>query len=144
MLIIQSRGQGIFNRVYTMFAQFIWYIIIGLFFAVYTDIYPKDILFNLSVLLTLTIVFSVWLLIFNSGKSKVIEYGLELNEQGITYISYGDKLTIEWSNFVGFNVINKFPRFISLESSNGKNIEFGYYTFSSAQRREFFGYLETK
>ncbi len=144
MLIIQSRGQGIFNRVYTMLTQFIWYIVIGLFVAVFTDIYPKDILFNLSVLLTLTMVFSFWLLIFNSGKSKVIEHGLELNEQGITYIIYGDKLTIEWSNFVGFNVINKFPRFISLESSSGKNIEFSYYTFSSAQRRELFYYLEAK
>jgi hypothetical protein len=144
MLIIQSRGQGIFNRVYTMLTQFIWYIVIGLFVAVFTDIYPKDILFNLSVLLTLTMVFSFWLLIFNSGKSKVIEHGLELNEQGITYITYGDKLTIEWSNFVGFNVINKFPRFISLESSSAKNIEFSYYTFSSAQRRELFYYLEAK
>ena len=144
MLIIQSRGQGIFNRVYTMLTQFIWYIVIGLFVAVFTDIYPKDILFNLSVLLTLTMVFSFWLLIFNSGKSKVIEHGLELNEQGITYITYGDKLTIEWSNFVGFNVINKFPRFISLESSSAKNIEFSYYTFSSAQRRELFCYLEAK
>jgi len=89
-------------------------------------------------------VFSIWLLVFNSGKSKVIEHGLELNEQGITYISYGDKITIEWSNFVGFNVINKFPRFISLKSSDSKNIEFSYYMFSSAQRRELFGYLEAK
>jgi len=144
MLIIQSRGQGIFNRIYTTFTQFIWYIAIGLLVAIFTDNYPKDILYSLSVLLTLTMVFSIWLLVFNSGKSKVIEHGLELNEQGITYISYGDKITIEWSNFVGFNVINKFPRFISLKSSDSKNIEFSYYMFSSAQRRELFGYLEAK
>ena len=71
MLIIQSRGQGIFNRVYTMLTQFIWYIVIGLFVAVFTDIYPKDILFNLSVLLTLTMVFSfyfvTWLRLLTRG-----------------------------------------------------------------------------
>ena len=144
MLIIQSRSQGMFDRVYTMFTQFIWYIVIGIFVAIFTDIYPKDILFNLSILVIITMAVSIWLLVFNSGKSKVIEHGLDLNEQGITYISYGDKVTINWSDFVGFNVINRFPRFISLKSSGSQKIKFSYYMFSSAQRRELFGYLEAK
>jgi hypothetical protein len=142
MLIIQSRGQGIFNRVYTVLTQFIWYIVIGLFVAVFTDNYPKDILFNLSVVLTLLLFFSIWLLVFNSGKTKVIEHGLELNEHGITYINYGDRVTVSWSDFVGFNVINRLHRFILLKSSGSENIEFSFYMFSSAQRRELFDYLE--
>lgn len=144
MLIIQSRRQGIFNRMYTIFAQYIWYIAIGLLIAIFTEIYPKNILSNLITVLSLIIVFSAWLAIFNSGESKIIEHGLAIDDQGITYISYGDKVTIEWSNFIGFNVKNSFPRLVSLKSSTSKNIEFSYYMFSSTQRRELFGCLAEK
>jgi hypothetical protein len=144
MLIIQSRSQSIFDRIYTTFTQFFWYVAIGILVAIFTDNYPKDILFNLSVLGSIILFVSIWLLVFNSGKGKVIEHGLELNGQGITYISYGDKVTIDWSSFNGFSVINMFPRLISLKSSTSKNIEFSYYMFSSTQRRELFGYLEAR
>lgn len=144
MLIIQSRGQGIFNRVYTLSAQFFWYIAIGVLLAIYTDNYPKDILFSFSILLTFVVLFSIWLFVFNSGKSKVIEHGIELNENGVTYIDYGERLAIEWSHFTGYSVIDRFPRSILLKSTVSKDIKFSYYMFSSAQRRELFGYLDAK
>jgi len=144
MLIIQSRGQGIFDRFYTLFTQFIWYIALVLFIAIFTEYYPKDLLNNFTVPFFLVMAFSIWLWVFNSGESKLIEHGLELNDEGITYISYDDKVTIEWSNFVGVRVINNFPRYILLNSSSGDNIQFSYFMFSSAQRTKLFDYLEKK
>jgi hypothetical protein len=127
-----------------MFAQLFWYIAIGLLLAVFTDFLPDNMLIDFYTVVAITVVFSVWLMIFNSGKTKIIEHGLELTEEGITYINYGDMLTIKWSSFVGFNIKNRFPRLILLKSSDNRNIEFSYYVFSSAQRRELFGYLRDK
>jgi len=59
MLIIQSRGQGIFDGFYTLFTQFIWYIALVLFIAIFTESYPKDLLNNFTVPFFLVMVFSI-------------------------------------------------------------------------------------
>ena len=74
----------------------------------------------------------------------MIEYGLELNEQGITFIDFGYRVTLEWKNFEGFKIVNRLPRLIVLKSSKSNDIEFSYYLFSSAQRKKLFDYLESK
>ena len=144
MLIIQSRYQGIFNRIYLMFAHFFWYIAIGGVLALFTEKYPDDITTSLYTLVAVIVAFSIWLAIFNTGRSKIIEHGLELTEQGVTYINYGDKLTIKWTSFVGFTIKNRFPRLVLLKSADSEHIEFSYYMFSSTQRREMFQYLANK
>lgn len=144
MLIIQSTRQSIFDRIYTIFAQFFWYIAITLFFALFTNSFPSNITFGFYTILAITVIITIWLVIFNTGESKIIEHGLELNDQGITYIDYGNKLTIKWTDFVGFHIKKRLPRSVTIKSSDSKDIEFSYYMFSYAQRKKVFEYLAAK
>jgi len=127
-----------------MFAQFYWYIAIGLLLTIFTDVFPGNMLSNFYTIVVVSIIILIWLMVFNSGQSKIIENGIELTEEGVTYISYGAKLTIKWSSFSGCSIKNHFPRIILLKSFDGKNIEFSYYMFSSDQRSELFDYLAVK
>ena len=79
---------------------------------------------------------SIWLFVFNRGDSAVIEYGIEMSDEGITYIRYGSKTKIKWCDFDELQIKNKWPRMILLKSKEGEIIEFCYYTFSSEQRRK--------
>ncbi|WDD97212.1 hypothetical protein [Thalassomonas actiniarum] len=144
MLLIQSRGQNIFNRFYLLFSQFFWMFIGGALVALINQqsidyisyfLYPAIMLFTL---------YTLWLIVFNSGKSKIIEYGLALDEQEISYIKYGSKQKIAWSDFTGFEIKHGFPRMVLLKSADKQNIVFSYYTFSSSQRRALFDYLSAK
>jgi hypothetical protein len=127
-----------------MSIQFFWYIAIGLIFAAFTGVYPKDMVLVFTILMIFIVLFTIWLFVFNSGRSKIIEYGLELNEQGVTFIAYGDRVTVEWVNFEGVKIVNRLPRLIVLKSSNSIDIKFSYYLFSSAQRKKLFDYLDSK
>ena len=144
MLIIQTRAQGFFNRLYTMCIQYFWYVVLGLIFAIFTGVYPKDMILFFLIMIIFILLFTIWLFVFNSGRSKVIEYGLELNDQGIAFIAFGDRETVEWKNFEGFQIVNRLPRLIVLKSSQSNDIKFSYYLFSSAQRKKLFDYLESK
>ncbi|WP_440877644.1 hypothetical protein [Thalassotalea sp. PLHSN55] len=141
---IQSRNQSIFNKFYLSITQLFWLITFAFIFGYFTD-YPANNL-NFTIIITFAIpsLYILWLVIFNSGKAKIIEHGLELNEKGVCYIHYGSKKIISWANFSGLKIKNKFPRMVLLKSSNKENIEFSYYTFSSQQRREIFNYLSSK
>lgn len=81
---------------------------------------------------------SIWLFVFNRGDGAVIEYGLELTDEGISYIRYGSKTKIKWGDFDEFQIKNCWPRMILLKSKGCEVIEFSYYTFSSEQRRKLF------
>jgi hypothetical protein len=97
----------------------------------------------LSGIAILTLV-TLWLVAFNSGQSKVIEYGVESTDEGVSFILYCAKQTILWADFAGFTIKNKLPRSIILKNTSSQNIEFSYHTFSSEQRRELFRVLSTK
>ncbi|WDE09981.1 hypothetical protein [Thalassomonas haliotis] len=144
MLLIQSRGQNIFNRFYLLFTQFFWMFVGGGIVALIEQQSIEHITYLLYPAIILFTLYSLWLIIFNSGKSKIIEYGLALDEQGISYIKYGGKQKIAWSDFTGFESKQSFPRMILLKSADEQNIAFSYYTFSSSQRRALFDYLSAK
>ena len=81
---------------------------------------------------------SIWLFVFNRDEGAVIEYGLEMTDEGISYIKYGSKIQIKWLDFDEFQIKNSWPRMILLKSKGSEVIEFSYYTFSSEQRRKLF------
>jgi hypothetical protein len=81
---------------------------------------------------------SIWLFVFNRGDGALIEYGLELTNEGISYTRYGSKTQIKWRDFDEFQIKNSWPRVILLKSKGSEVIEFSYYTFSSKQRRKLF------
>ncbi|GHE83562.1 hypothetical protein [Thalassotalea profundi] len=146
MVLIQSRYQNIFNRFYLGSINYFWallpLIILPLFFDKHSNNLGIE-LYVISFIVPLVAI-TLWLVVFNSGQSKIIEYGLEANENGISFIKYGSKQTINWSDFAGFVIINRLPRLIILKGANDQNIEFSYYTFSSEQRKELFQVLSTK
>ena len=144
MIIIQSRFQNIFNRVYTASYQLLSYLLVAVVLATFTSQSLESLVFYFYTTLALVALISVWLVIFNTGEGKVVEYGLELNDDSISYIQYGEKTTIKWPDFEGFIVKSRFPRTILLKGSDGKRIEFGYYTFSPEQRNLLFECLAEK
>lgn len=146
MRIIQSRRQNIFNRFYLLFAQYWWTFIALVIITTFSE-QNFDVEVQLKVMfcgVIAVIAFTLWLMIFNSGKGSLLEYGLEADEKGVHLIRYGDRCTILWRDFGGYIVKNSFPRMITLQNNNDQNIEFSYYTFSQQQRNKMFDYLENK
>lgn len=143
-VFIQSRSQNLFYRLYNCTSQIIVIVITAVIISFFTDVQISDLSFTFYSIVTVSVIFTIWLIIFNTGNTKVIEHGVEFNEQGVSYIHYGNKQTILWSNFQGFCLKGKFPRLVLLSNSIGKNIEFNYYAFSSSQRQEIFTYLSAK
>ena len=146
MVLIQSQFQNIFNRLYVGSISYLWMIIPLIVVPLFVKEYSNSIdigTYLLSGIVILAVI-TLWLVVFNSGKSKVIEYGVELNDEGVSFIKYGSTQTILWTDFAGFTIKNKLPRSIILKNTNSQNIEFSYYTFSSEQRRELFRVLSTK
>lgn len=141
---IQSQFQSIFNRLYLGLIQFFWMILPLILIPMLMDEPFKDLSFIIYGLIIGVAVITVWLMIFNSGKSKLIGYGLKFDDDGIVYMNYGSNKTIKWGDFKGLVVKNNFPRMVVLSSDDKNNIEFSYYTFGSNQRREIFDYLELK
>jgi hypothetical protein len=141
---IQSQFQSIFNRLYLGLIQFFWMILPLILMPMLMDEPFKDLSFTIYGLFIGIALITLWLMIFNTGKSKLIGHGLKFDDNGIVYMNYGSNKTIEWGNFKGFIVKNNFPRMVVLSSNDKNNIEFSYYTFGSNQRREIFDYLELK
>jgi len=104
----------------------------------------KDLSFIIYSLFIGVALITLWLIIFNSGKSKLIGHGLKFDDNGVVYMNYGSHKIIKWGDFNGFFVKNNFPRMVVLSSNDKNNIEFSYYTFGSNQRREIFDYLGSK
>ena len=138
--LIQSRYQNIFNRIYLGVHSYFWFVLPMLVLPVFCE---KEVNWD-SIQLTLLFGFificsiSIWLFAFNRGDTAVIEFGLEMTDEGISYIRYGSQTQIKWCDFDEFKIKNKFPRMIILKSKCGEIIEFSYYTFSSEQRRKLF------
>ena len=143
-IYIQSQFQSIFNRFYLGLINFFWVILPLLLLPILTDKPLGDLSFYVYGLFIGIAVITLWLMVFNSGKSKLVGHGLEFDQNGIIYTNYGSNKTINWGDFDGFSVKNNFPRLVILLSTNKENIQFSYYTFSSDQRREIFDYLGAK
>jgi hypothetical protein len=138
IILTQSRFQNVFNRIYLGMHSYFWVVLPMLILPV---LWEQEVNWD-SVQLILLFGFiaisfvSIWLFVFNRGDSAVIEYGIEMDDEGITYIKYGSKTQIKWCDFDELQIKNKWPRMILLKSKEGEKIEFCYYTFSSEQRRK--------
>lgn len=141
MIYVQSRSQNIFNRFYTGFCKYYFFALPVLIGSIYRGEYISDVFYYLITLIIFLILLTSWLVIFNRGDEKIIEYGLEITHHQVCFIKYGEKECIAWSDFIGFSIENNLARSVILKTINGKNIEFGYYTFSSKQRRAIFNRL---
>lgn len=102
---------------------------------------------SLYVYVGIPALFILWLAVFNSGDNKVIEHGVEVTEQGVSYINYGEKETINWQDYRGYELASTFGglfRSIIIKGQDKHDIIFNYYAFSALQRREIIETLRLK
>ncbi|TLU61333.1 hypothetical protein FE810_15085 [Thalassotalea litorea] len=142
MKLVQSRKQNIFNRFYLTVIQQ-WWVIMGAVIALVIgdtllELNVRTIWLGIATAVVLSVLVGLWLIAFNSGRNAIIEYGIELDEDGVHFIRYGSKRSISWREYSGFEVLNRSPRMIRIKQSGNKPIEFSYYTFSKPQRERLF------
>jgi len=106
MVLIQSRFQNIFNRFYVVAVSYIWVIIPLIIVLLFIDESSNSIDIGMYLLPSgvIAVLVTLWLVAFNSGQSKVIEYAVELDDEGVSFIKYGAKQTILWTDFAGFTI----------------------------------------
>lgn len=139
MKIVQSRYQNIFSRFYVMSVNIFWYLVFAipatLFFSV-----DMDIIFFVKLSIVFTTLFILYLWLIKSGPSKTIV----IKENGFEYFDYEMKKQVQWDDFKGYKITKSMPYQIIIEIDKQQNIEFGYYVFSSKQRKALFSVFDEK
>ena len=138
ILFIQTRTQNIFNRFYIGLCKYYLFVIPILIGFIYRGESIVDVLYYLAALIIFLTLISLWLITFNSGDSKIIEYGFEISDSEICFIKYGVRHSIVWQDFDGFSIVNSYPKLMLIKSKNYSDLEFSYYTFSLEQRNKIF------
>ena len=142
----QSRWQNIIYRM-NQSVLLSMSVIIGVIIAATFNLQQQDSYQALHIYIVLFVLLTVWLAVFNTGKEKLIEHGVDISDYGISYINYGEKETMSWKNYHGFEVLSTFLglfRTIILKGRDQQRITFNYYAFSSLQRREIIKTLRMK
>lgn len=94
-------------------------------------------------LLGVPIVFTLWLLVFNSGKARVDEYALEFTDQDIRYWHMADLEIIKWSEFEGFCIRGFISKEVVIYGKTQK-IAFVKDLFSPEQQSSIIEYLSSR
>ena len=142
----QSRWQNIIYRM-NQSVLLSMSVIIGVIIAATFNLQQQDSYQALHIYIVLFVLLTVWLAVFNTGKEKLIEHGVDISDYGISYINYGEKETMSWQNYHGFEISSAFLglfRTIILKGRDQQRITFNYYAFSSLQRREIIVTLRMK
>jgi len=141
----QSRMQGLINRFIKIFGVFIFIVLIPYLFAYFFK--EKRPVFDeveLLILISIPTLITIWLVIFNSGKSKVSECEIELSDSGITFNSYGEIKKILWSELLSLKFGYGFTILVIIRGKDDSKIVFDYFAFSKKQRQQIFKMIREK
>jgi len=139
---IQSRMQGILNLLYVFHCKMLIASLAFLISIAFSN--PEYIYLYVITWLCIPVIVILWLSVFNTGASKVIERGLIINSESVTYINFDEQNTIKWSEFDGFEVSKKLMKQITIRSKKHADIVFGFYEFSPRQKESFLNTLNNK
>ena len=103
----QSRWQNIIYRM-NQSVLVSMSVIIGVIIAATFNLQQQDSYQALHIYIVLFALLTVWLAVFNTGKEKLIEHGVDISDYGISYINYGEKETMSWQNYHGFEISSAF------------------------------------
>ncbi|MDE3270931.1 hypothetical protein [Pseudoalteromonas sp. G4] len=142
MVFVQSRIQGVKFRIYTYIMKFGLPLLIPFIVSMVKG-EKTFALQYLCFLLIVAVLVSVWLMLFNSGKSKIVEYSLELNSDGIHLTEFGKTKSVLWNDYAGYSV-GGLPKTVSIKTPLNGELEFGYFVFSQGQRNRIFEALKFK
>lgn len=147
----QSRWQNIIYRINQSALLFMSIILVAIITAIFSlkepDLNQKSLYLYAGIYIGIPALLIIWLAVFNTGKGKLIEHGIEVSDCAMSYINYGEKETMSWQDYHGFGVSSTFLglfRTVILKGRDQQRITFNYYAFSSIQRREIIDTLRMK
>lgn len=147
----QSRWQNIIYRmnqsVLVSMSVIIGVIIAAQFSVKQPDLNQTTLYIYAGIYIGIPALLVIWLVVFNTSKGKVVEHGIEVSDCAMSYINYGEKETMSWQNYHGFEISSTFLglfRTVILKGRDQQRITFNYYAFSSLQRREIIVTLRMK
>ena len=136
----QTNLQSILDRLYKT-ALTLLLPQLGLLTIVGSDTDRYTFLLMFIVFLALNILIPLWLLLFNTGKSKIDSFSITIDDQNILVSTYEEVQKIDTASYCGYKVTSQYPKKIQLLEANGEHIEFSYYALNKEQRKRLFDYL---
>lgn len=136
----QTNLQSILDRLYKT-ALSLLLPQLGLLTIVGSDTDRYTFLLMFIVFLAVNILIPLWLLLFNTGKSKVDSFSITIDDQNILVSTYGEVQKIDKASYYGYKVTSQYPKQIQLLEANGEHIVFSYYALNKEQRNSLFDYL---
>mgnify|MGYP006167581633 FL=1 len=136
----QTNLQSILDRLYKT-ALTLLLPQLGLLTIVGSDTDRYTFLLMFIVFLAVNILIPLWLLLFNTGNSKVDSFSITIDDQNILVSTYGEVQKIDKASYCGYKVTSQYPKQIQLLEANGEHIEFSYYALNKEQRNSLFDYL---
>ena len=136
----QTNLQSILDRLYKT-ALTLLLPQLGLLTIVGSDTDRYTFLLMFIVFLALNILIPLWLLLFNTGKSKIDSFSITIDDQNILVSTYDEVQKIDKASYCGYKVTSHYPKQIQLLEANGEHIEFSYYALNKEQRNRLFDYL---
>ena len=136
----QTNLQSILDRLYKT-ALSLLLPQLGLLTIVGSDTDRYTFLLMFIVFLAVNILIPLWLLLFNTGNSKVDSFSITIDDQNILVSTYGEVQKIDKASYCGYKVTSQYPKQIQLLEANGEHIEFSYYALNKEQRNCLFDYL---
>jgi len=122
-----------------MSANIFGYLVVGIPFSLWNDSYLDIVLF-IKLSLGFTILFIFYMFIVHRTPSKRVI----LKNDCFEYYDYELKTIVNWDDFQSYTISNWIPHIITLKIKGQEDIIFGYYIFSSQQRKMLFKALEQK
>lgn len=122
--IEQGRCQSIFNRLYTESIKLLIGFIVIMLFGLFLNDEPNFAIILFAFLLPILV--TLWLGVFNTGASKIIDHGLNISNTHITYINFGKKRTIALHDYNGYEITKGWLKQIIICSKENQNIVFDY------------------
>ncbi|MBE0367816.1 hypothetical protein [Pseudoalteromonas aurantia] len=142
MKFVQSNTQGIKFRIYTYVMKLALPTLVPFILSIANGEETFAIQY-LCFLLAAALLVSMWLLIFNTGESKIDAYSIELNKSGIFLTKFGESKSLLWRDYTGFS-IGGIPKNITVKNNQGIEFLIGYYMFNSDQSAQIIAVLKAR
>ena len=99
--------------------------------------------FYLLFLVAVPTLIVLWLVAFNSGKSKIDEYSIEFTKEGVRYLHMATLECISWSSFRSYKIWGIFNKTLTIYADDYK-ISLDFYLFDGKQQKNIIAKLREK
>ncbi|MBF7074569.1 hypothetical protein ISG33_14280 [Glaciecola sp. MH2013] len=137
LAIIPTKYQSVFSGLYERLSSLLWLFAISIaaWFVFSIEIASTSFLIPF---LFFSISYVIFFLFFYKGASRRIIF----NEEGFEFCSYENKRFVKWSEYQGYKITKFIPHQVKIKIQDRESIVFGFYAFSSEQRKKLFSILD--